>query len=150
MIIMNLRSKVFIFWGGMDVLSIITYCFFSLMAGNIPIYSDVQEFLMNLSNLELDGWSLFFIQMLFLLDITLRFSLVYSAWLFLLAKNTSYIFIGFQEILRFCSFMCSLSFIPLVLRFFNGYPVYVGVGLFIFSECCKVGTLWWCRKPCNP
>lgn len=144
--IMNLKNKVFIFWGCMDVLAIVMYCFFSFYKGNIPLYSDVRNFYNVFISLEVSGWTGFFILIMFTLHLIMQLSLFYSAYALLKKNNLSVWFLCCQEILRAFSLTCSLAFIPFILHFIHGYPSHLGASLFIFSEICKVGTFWWCKR----
>lgn len=42
---MNLKSKIFIFWGMMDLYYIVRYIWVSLSVGKIPFVSDINNFL---------------------------------------------------------------------------------------------------------
>jgi hypothetical protein len=143
---MNLKNKIFIFWGCMDVLAVLTYCLLSFYKGHVPFYSDVHQFYGNLASLDVKGWDSFYIQVFFVLNILMHLSLFYSSYAFMIKRDVALSFFCCQEFLRIFSLTCSLTFIPYLLNFIDGYPWYLGVSFFIFSEIGKVSTFLWCRK----
>lgn len=144
--VMNLKNRIYIFWGVMDVISILSYVGFSILRGNIPFYTDTHHFLMNFMSMNVGGWSGLFIIAMFVFNIIFYVSLFCSIYLFFSSRTIPVLFLVCQEFLRLCSFTCSVSIIHFVLYFIPSYPAYIGILLFTFSEFCKVGTLWWYRR----
>lgn len=143
---LSLKNKIFVFWGCMDILAVIIYFAASLYGGRIPFYSDIEGFYKNIASMNVSETMLFYLQFLFLLNILMNLSLFYSSYAFVVKKNMGVTFFCCQEVLRIFSITCSLSFIPILLRFVDGYPWYLGVSFFIFSEVCKVSAFLWCKK----
>lgn len=143
---MNLKNKIFMFWGCMDVLAILIYFFFSFYHENIPIYSDVKDFYIKYKSWSSNGWEGLYALILFVLGLLMQISLFYSAYALMIKKEVGVSFFCGQELLRLFSLTCSLTFLPYLLNFIDGYPWYLGISVFIFSETCKIGTCLWCKR----
>lgn len=143
---MSHKDKIFIFWGGMDVLAIASYLFFSLSMGNIPFWSDIQHFYANLSFMEVRGATGILLQCIFFIYLGLMVTLFISAWCFLKKREISFLFITLQEVMRIFSLSCSVAIFPLVLRFLQIEEALVAFILFAVSEVLKIGSLFWLRK----
>ncbi|XTZ38190.1 hypothetical protein ACQYRI_20055 [Salmonella enterica] len=148
--IMNLRNKIFIFWGVMDVLALASYLFFSLQSGNVPFYSDIKGFYSTLAQLEAQGLAGVLYQILFFIHIALIISLAISAWSFLVKKNINTIFFIAQEIARFFSLTCSIALIPLLMNITGFSAAWGAIGLFFISEALKIGSVVWAKRNGHP
>lgn len=147
---MNLRNKIFIFWGVMDVLALIGYLFFSIQSGNVPFYSDISAFYSNYGRLGVSGVSGGLIQLMFFINIALIVSLLFSAWSFLARKNINMIFFVVQEIARVFSLKCSVALIPMMLHLTGYRSALVAIVLFVLSEALKIGSVVWAKRNGTP
>lgn len=147
---MSLKNKIFIFWGIMDVLALVSYVVFSVQGGNIPFYSDIKSFYNTYPQLGVSGATGGLIQFLFLVNIVLIVSLVFSAWTMLAKKNINSIFFIVQEIARLFSLKCSLTLIPLFLHFSGFSVAWVAIVLFLLSEAVKIASISWAKRKGSP
>ena len=138
------RNKFCLFWGGMDLLALLIYLSASALRGRIPLYSDAADFLMLSQNFSLDGSAGLWLQAMLISGLVMKVSLVFSAYMFLFKDKLNFILLGIQEALRFATFSCSVSLLPLFLGVFDGPPpVVLSLSGFLLSECGKIGSLWW-------
>lgn len=143
---MNLRNKIYAFWGIMDLLALASYLFFSLQANRVPFYSDIIGFYDNYSNVGVSGPMGAIVQTLFIINIALIVSLAFSAWCFGVKKEMpTFFFIG-QEIARLLSLKCSIAVIPLILHFTGNNTAWGAVALFMMSEAIKIASVVWAKR----
>jgi uncharacterized membrane protein YtjA (UPF0391 family) len=148
--IMNLRNKIFIFWGVMDVLALLGYLFFSMQSGNVPFYSDISAFYSNYGRLGVSGVTGGLMQLMFFINIVLIVSLIFSAWSFLTKKNINMIFLVVQEIARVFSLKCSVALIPMMMHLTGFRSALVAIVLFVLSEALKIGSVVWAKRNGTP
>ncbi|ESS60053.1 putative membrane protein [Enterobacter cloacae S611] len=148
--IMNLRNKIFIFWGVMDVLALLGYLFFSMQSGNVPFYSDISAFYSNYGRLGVSGVTGGLVQLMFFINIALIVSLIFSAWSFLAKKNINMIFFVVQEIARVFSLKCSVALIPMMMHLSGFSSAWGAVVLFMLSEALKIGSVVWAKRNGTP
>ena len=137
---MNLKSKLWYFWGSMDVLALLLYSVNSLRQDRIPLISDLIAFT-GTSDVVSGGGYNFIVTLFFIFDLLLLLSLFISAWLFFKRKDVAIKFALAQEVFRLISFRCSVSFFPLLVSVFGISSVWVNLGLFVISELLKVYSL---------
>lgn len=137
---MNLKSKLWYFWGSMDVLALLLYSVNSLRQDRIPFISDLIAFT-GTSDVVSGGGYYFIVTLFFIFDLLLLLSLFISAWLFFKKKDVAIKFALVQEVFRLISFRCSVSFFPLLVSVFGISSVWVNLGLFVISELLKVYSL---------
>lgn len=137
---MSYKGKVFLFWGVMDLLTLGSYLFFSLMRGEVPFWSDITHFYTGLEQHEAGGGYAILLQGLFFIHLALLLSLPVSAWAFLAHKKMSVLWLALQETMRIFSLTCSLALFPLILHFVSSGPM-VNLALFLISETLKVVSL---------
>lgn len=137
---MNLKSKLWYFWGSMDVLALLLYSVNSLRQDRIPFISDLIAFT-GTSDVVSGGGYYFIVTLFFIFDLLLLLSLFISAWLFFKKKDVAIKFALIQEVFRLISFRCSVSFFPLLASVFGISSVWVNLGLFVISELLKVYSL---------
>ncbi|AKZ84598.1 TPA: hypothetical protein QHL18_000276 [Enterobacter hormaechei subsp. steigerwaltii] len=137
---MNLKSKLWYFWGSMDVLALLLYSVNSLRQDRIPFISDLIAFT-GTSDVVSGGGYYFIVTLFFIFDLLLLLSLFISAWLFFKKKDVAIKFALIQEVFRLISFRCSVSFFPLLVSVFGISSVWVNLGLFVISELLKVYSL---------
>jgi hypothetical protein len=106
---MNLKSKLWYFWGSMDVLALLLYSVNSLRQDRIPLISDLIAFT-GTSDVVSGGGYNFIVTLFFIFDLLLLLSLFISAWLFFKRKDVAIKFALAQEVFRLISFRCSVSF----------------------------------------
>jgi len=147
---MNLRNKIFFFWGVMDVLALLGYLFFSMQSGNVPFYSDISAFYSNYGRLGVSGVTGGLMQLMFFINIVLIVSLIFSAWSFLSKKNINMIFFVVQEIARVFSLKCSVALIPMMLHLTGFRSALVAIVLFVLSEALKIGSVVWAKRNGTP
>ena len=138
--IMNLKSKLWYFWGSMDVLALLLYSVNSLRQDRIPLISDLIAFT-GTSDVVSGGGYNFIVTLFFIFDLLLLLSLFISAWLFFKKKDVAIKFALIQEVFRLISFRCSVSFFPLLVSVFGISSVWVNLGLFVISELLKIYSL---------
>lgn len=146
---MNLRNKIFVFWGIMDVLAVVGYLFFSLQSGNVPFYSDISAFYTNYAQLGVSGFAGGIIQLLFFVNIALIVSLLFSAWSFIAKKDINTVFFVAQEIARVFSLKCSIALIPQIMHLSGFGSAWGAILLFILSEALKIGSIVWLKRNRN-
>jgi len=137
---MNLKSKLWYFWGSMDVLALLLYSVNSLRQDRIPLISDLIAFT-GTSDVVSGGGYYFIVTLFFIFDLLLLLSLFISAWLFFKKKDVAIKFALIQEVFRLISFRCSVSFFPLLVSVFGITSVWVNLGLFVISELLKIYSL---------
>ncbi|MEP8671216.1 hypothetical protein ABKV27_03835 [Enterobacter hormaechei] len=137
---MNLKSKLWYFWGSMDVLALLLYSVNSLRQDRIPFISDLIAFT-GTSDVVSGGGYYFIVTLFFIFDLLLLLSLFISAWLFFKKKDVAIKFALIQEVFRLISFRCSVSLFPLLVSVFGISSVWVNLGLFVISELLKVYSL---------
>lgn len=147
---MNLRNKIFIFWGVMDVLALLGYLFFSMQSGNVPFYSDISAFYSNYGRLGVSGVTGGLMQLMFFINIVLIVSLIFSAWSFLTKKNINMIFFVVQEIARVFSLKCSVALIPMMMHLTGFRSALIAIVLFVLSEALKIGSVVWAKRNGTP
>jgi len=147
---MSLKNKIFVFWGIMDVLALVSYVVFSLQGGNIPFYSDIKGFYNTYPQLGVSGLMGGVLQFLFLINIALIVSLVFSAWTMTVKKDINNIFFIVQEIARLLSLKCSLTLIPLFLHVSGFSVAWVAIVLFLLSEALKIASISWAKRNGSP
>ena len=137
---MNLKSKLWYFWGCMDVLALLLYSVNSFRQDRIPFISDLIAFT-GTSDVVSGGGYNFIVTLFFIFDLLLLLSLFVSAWLFFKRKDAAVKFALVQEVFRLISFRCSVSFFPLLISVFGISSVWINLGLFVISELLKVYSL---------
>ncbi|HCR0384777.1 TPA: hypothetical protein OMS42_001516 [Enterobacter kobei] len=137
---MNLKSKLWYFWGSMDVLALLLYSVNSLRQDRIPLISDLIAFT-GTSDVVSGGGYNFIVTLFFIFDLLLLLSLFISAWLFFKRKDVAIKFALAQDVFRLISFRCSVSFFPLLVSVFGITSVWVNLGLFVISELLKIYSL---------
>ncbi|MHC9003208.1 hypothetical protein [Enterobacter adelaidei] len=140
--IMNLKSKLWYFWGCMDVLAVLLYCINAFRQDRIPFISDVMAF-SDLTN-DVSGGGL--VTLFFILDLMLLLSLFASAWFFFKRKTYAIKFALIQEVFRLISFRCSVSLFPMLVSMFGVSNVWLNLGLFVLSELLKIYSLVFVMK----
>jgi len=137
---MNLKSKLWYFWGCMDLLALLLYSVNSLRQDRIPFISDLIAFT-GTSDVVSGGGYNFFVTLFFIFDLLLLLSLFVSAWLFFKRKDVAVKFALVQEVFRLISFRCSVSFFPLLISVLGISSVWINLGLFVISELLKIYSL---------
>ena len=128
------------FWGRMDLFYVVLFCYFNFSQGKIPIYSDVQSFL--LLNLEQGSVSALF----FWLSVFLNVSIVVSMFMFFLGARGVQYLTYIQTPLRVLLAVPSLSLL-LWLSKVGGVTSAVWLfGLLLFSEVIKVISILFREK----
>ncbi|WP_054180219.1 hypothetical protein [Trabulsiella odontotermitis] len=144
--IMNSKNKQFLFWGVMDALAFLSYCFFSLARHRIPFISDIREVIATVDMVTGGDSASTLLIGYFICELLMLVSLLASAYLFLSKKSAAIPFAFVQEILRFITMKCSIAIFPIVLTVTGFSVLAVNVGLFLLSEAIKIGSLIYCRK----
>ncbi|MEG6215077.1 hypothetical protein UXO42_07945 [Enterobacter quasihormaechei] len=137
---MNLKSKLWYFWGAMDVLAIMLYCMSSLRNGKIPFVTDILTFSGSFGAVSDAGYSVL-VTLFFVFDLLLLLSFFVSAWFFFKRKKCAIKFALIQEVFRLISFRCSVSLFPLLVSVFGISNVWINLVLFITSELLKFSSL---------
>lgn len=140
---MKLKTKVFYFWGSMDVLAILIYCTHVLWQGGIPFITDISSFNHISGNGTVTGSGIYstIVTLFFVLNVILFVSLFISAWLFFTRNRYAVRFAFIQEVLRFTSFQCSISVFPLMAGLSEPGNLFLNIYLFVVSEVVKIASL---------
>ncbi len=139
---MNLKNKLWYFWGFMDVLAVLLYCINAFRQDRIPFISDVMAFSGLPNNVSGGG----LVTLFFILDLMLLLSLFVSAWFFFKRKTCAIKFALVQEVFRLISFRCSVSLFPMLVSVFGVSNVWLNLGLFLLSEFLKIYSLVFVMK----
>ncbi|MCA8120099.1 hypothetical protein LGN07_15375 [Burkholderia cepacia] len=124
----------YLFWGGLDLLYLIRYCWLNLADERIPLYHDIQAF----GQLHEPGG---YAAVWFGLSLLLTVSIAVSAYLFLRGSRYARPLAYVQVPLRLLLAVPSLSFIPWLLHLGEGASLPLNLGLLLLSELLKVITL---------
>ncbi len=137
---MNLKSKIFIFWGMMDLYYIVRYIWVSLSVGKIPFVSDINNFL------PMDFSDLLIYRVIVIGSMLTTISVLFTAFFFLKNKKIAIMAAFIQEPLRLIFGVYSISLIPTVINAL-GMTILVTNLFFLFiSEGLKIYTLLIARK----
>ncbi|CNC40287.1 hypothetical protein [Yersinia pseudotuberculosis] len=137
---MNLKSKIFIFWGMMDLYYIVRYIWVSLSVGKIPFVSDINNFL------PMDFSDLLIYRVIVIGSMLTTISVLFTAFLFLKKKKIAIMAAFIQEPFRLIFGVYSISLIPTVINAL-GMTILVTNLFFLFiSEGLKIYTLLIARK----
>ncbi len=91
---MNLKSKIFIFWGMMDLYYIVRYIWVSLSVGKIPFVSDINNFL------PMDFSVLLIYRVIVIGSMLTTISVLFTAFFFLKNKKIAIMAAFIQEPFR--------------------------------------------------
>ncbi len=138
---MNLKTKIFYFWGAMDVLAIAMYVIASVSNGRVPFISDFIAFTGMDNNVTGDGGYSVAVTLFFVLDLIMLLSLFVSAALFFKKHRYAVRFALCQEVLRFIASRYSLALFPALTGLFGAGNSWIYLSLFILSELLKIGSL---------
>ncbi|ABS46403.1 putative membrane protein [Yersinia pseudotuberculosis IP 32953] len=137
---MNLKSKIFIFWGMMDLYYIVRYIWVSLSVGKIPFVSDINNFL------PMDFSDLLIYRVIVIGSMLTTISVLFTAFFFLKNKKIAIMAAFIQEPFRLIFGVYSISLIPTVINAL-GMTILVTNLFFLFiSEGLKIYTLLIARK----
>lgn len=137
---MNLKSKIFIFWGMMDLYYIVRYIWVSLSVGKIPFVSDINNFL------PMDFSDLLIYRVIVIGSMLTTISVLFTAFFFLKNKKIAIMAAFIQEPFRLIFGVYSISLIPTVINAL-GMTILVTNLFFLFiSEGLKIYTLFIARK----
>ncbi len=137
---MNLKSKIFIFWGMMDLYYIVRYIWVSLSVGKIPFVSDINNFL------PMDFSDLLIYRVIVIGSMLTTISVLFTAFFFLKNKKIAIMAVFIQEPFRLIFGVYSISLIPTVINAL-GMTILVTNLFFLFiSEGLKIYTLLIARK----
>ncbi|WP_016677352.1 hypothetical protein, partial [Yersinia pestis] len=136
----NLKSKIFIFWGMMDLYYIVRYIWVSLSVGKIPFVSDINNFL------PMDFSVLLIYRVIVIGSMLTTISVLFTAFFFLKNKKIAIMAAFIQEPFRLIFGVYSISLIPTVINAL-GMTILVTNLFFLFiSEGLKIYTLLIARK----
>ncbi len=137
---MNLKSKIFIFWGMMDLYYIVRYIWVSLSVGKIPFVSDINNFL------PMDFSDLLIYRVIVIGSMLTTISVLFTAFFFLKNKKIAIMAAFIQEPFSLIFGVYSISLIPTVINAL-GMTILVTNLFFLFiSEGLKIYTLLIARK----
>ncbi|PAM83225.1 arginine:ornithine antiporter [Pseudomonas sp. ERMR1:02] len=126
----------YMFWGGMDLFYVVRFCYLNVSRGNVPLYTDVQSFILLSS--EHGVASLVF----FLLGIVLNVSIAFSMLLFFLNSRAAP-YVAYAQIpLRIILTIPSLSFLFWASKVTGMTSATLVLGLLLLSEIIKFCTIY--------
>jgi len=128
------------FWGGMDLFYVVRFCYLNFSQGKVPIYSDIQSFL--LLNSEHGSISALF----FWLSVFLNVSIVVSMFMFFLGARRVQSLVYIQAPLRVLLTVPSLSFLLWLSKVGDVTSAAWLFGLLLFSEVIKLFSFFFREK----
>ncbi|CRY70100.1 hypothetical protein [Yersinia pseudotuberculosis] len=137
---MNLKSKIFIFWGMMDLYYIVRYIWVSLSVGKIPFVSDINNFL------PMDFSDLLIYRVIVIGSMLTTISVLFTAFFFLKNKKIAIMAAFIQEPFRLIFGVYSISLIPTVINALGMTILVTNLFLLVISESLKIYTLLIARK----
>ncbi|CAN7648433.1 arginine:ornithine antiporter [Pseudomonas umsongensis] len=132
-------NKVYLFWGGMDLIYIGRFCYLNVSQGKVPLYSDVQSFV-RLSS-EQDSISF----LIFSMSLVLNVSIIVSMFLFLRRSRFASRLAYAQVPLRLLFGVPSLSILVWASTTAGVTSSALLMGLLLFSEVLKVVSIGFWR-----
>ncbi|MDI3392327.1 hypothetical protein QLG10_07730 [Pseudomonas sp. V98_8] len=132
-------NKVYLFWGGMDLIYIGRFCYLNVSQGKVPLYSDVQSFV-RLSS-EQDSISF----LIFSMSLVLNVSIIVSMFLFLRRSRFASCLAYAQAPLRLVFGVPSLSILVWASTTAGVTSSALLMGLLLFSEVLKVVSIGFWR-----
>lgn len=136
---MKIRS-IFWFWGVMDFIYVVHFCYVNISQGRIPLYDDMQSFM--LLSLEQGAAP----AMLFALSFALNVSIVVSMILFCRGSHFSPGLVYIQMPLRLLLSVPSLVFIPWLAEAGALSSIGYLLGLLLLSETIKFFSILFRNK----
>lgn len=128
------------FWGGMDLFYVVRFCYLNFLQGKVPMYSDVQSFL--LFGSEHGAASALF----FWLSVFLNVSIVVSMFMFFLGARQVHSLIYLQTPLRILLAVPSLSLFLWLSKVGGVTSAAWLFGLLLFSEGIKLISILFKEK----
>lgn len=130
----------YLFWGGMDLFYVGRFCYLNFSQGKVPIYSDIQSFILLSS--EHGSVSV----LLFSLSIFLNVSIIVSMFMFFLGSRRVPFLIYIQAPLRLLLAVPSLSFFIWLSKVGGVTTSALLFGLLLFSEVIKLFSVLFREK----
>lgn len=128
-------SRVYLFWGVMDIIYIAWFCYVNFSVGKIPLYSDVQSFMGLMGDHD-------FVAVVFVcLGVVLNFSIVVSMILFFRGSKLASLLAFAQAPLRVLLAVPSLYFAVWFAKGVGSDSWVFMLGLLLFSELLKVFSI---------
>lgn len=128
------------FWGAMDLFYVVRFCYLNFSQGKIPIYSDIQSFI--LLQPEHGTVSALF----FWLSVFLNVSIVVSMFMFFLGARRVQSLVYIQVPLRVLLTVPSLSFLLWLSKVGGVTSAAWLFGLLLFSEVIKLFSIFFREK----
>jgi hypothetical protein len=126
----------YLFWGGMDLFYIGRFCYLNFSQGKVPLYSDIQSFiLLSAEHGYISG-------LLFLLSFFLNISIVFSMYLFFRASRLVPCLAYVQAPLRLLLAVPSLSFLLWLSKVGGVTSAALLFGLLMLSEVIKFFSIF--------
>lgn len=130
----------YLFWGGMDLFYVGRFCYLNFSQGKVPIYSDIQSFI--LLGSEHGSVS----ALLFLLSIFLNVSIAVSIFMFFLGSHRVPFLVYIQAPLRLLLAVPSLSFLLWLSKVNGVTSAALLFSLLLLSEVIKVLSIFFRGK----
>lgn len=130
----------YLFWGVMDLIYIVLFCYLGFSQGKIPFYSDIKSFA--LLSAEHGALSV----VLFLLSLSLNVSIVVSMLLFFCRKSSVSYLVYIQTPLRLLFTVPSISFFLWFAKAGGATSAMLLFALLLLSEVIKFCSIFFSEK----
>lgn len=128
--------KIFLFWGGLDLILVVFYIQGSFRQDKVPYVTDVLSIVRLLKDFD------FFVMALILIGCLLHFSIILSSAAFLLKYRVA-AYVGLLQMpFRLFYMLPSLSLFLMVAAYVPGLSVWTVVPFVVFSEVIKAYSLF--------
>lgn len=143
---MNLKNKVWYFWGIMDVIGIVFYSIGALQLMGTLWDSAAGNPAVIIFMMVANGINGILSAIFYLIYILTPLTLFFSAWLFFKKSRYAVRFAMVQEVLRFLTLRCSVTLFPVVVGGLGMTGATVNISMIVLSEILKIGSLIYVLK----
>lgn len=131
------RKTIFLFWGVLDAIYVLSYAFESSQSGKVPYYTDL---LSTIGVLSVHGGAV--ATVMTLVSWLLQVSIIISAVMLLKGNVKAKVLCYIQIPFRLISIVPSMSVILIAASYMDGLGTIVILSLLAISEALKGYTLW--------
>ncbi|KNC13028.1 hypothetical protein AC791_00420 [Klebsiella sp. RIT-PI-d] len=143
---MRLKKGIYLFWGIMDLLGLISYAALAINDGRVPFITDIIRFQDSITQYGAAGGLVIWMIIQFMSGVLLRLTLFYSAWSFICKTEINTLFFMFQEMLRIITFTASIPFLILLVTATGTGSAGIIFFIFAAAEILKIASIVWCKK----
>lgn len=143
---MRLKKGIYLFWGIMDLLGLISYAALAINDGRVPFITDIFRFQDSITQYGAAGGLVIWMIIQFMSGVLLRLTLFYSAWSFICKTEINTLFFIFQEMLRIITFTASIPLLILLVTATGTGSAGIIFFIFAVTEILKIASIIWCKK----